>query len=123
DDPRRWRGDERLDKAPLEPVEGRAEIGELGLQLGVVGVRDRADRPWRLVIADRFAGRQHLRHLLLEEGIALDIAARPALPRPAEPGHAVTDIKEERLALLLAVVADIDAGSELLVDDLRYRGL
>ena len=31
----------------------------------------------------------------------------------------MTHIEEERLALLLAVIADIDPGGDLLVDDLR----
>src|SRR5205807_9608682 len=42
---------------------------------------------------------------------------RPALPAAAKAAHAVADIEEERLALLLAVVADVDAGLDLLVDD------
>ena len=104
-------------------VERGAEIGAFGLQFAVIDIAHLADRKRRLVIADRLARRQRLRHLLLEDRVALDIAARPALPAAAEPAHAVADIEEERLALLLAVVADIDAGLDLLVDDPAQRRL
>src|SRR5215207_7432740 len=117
------RGHERLDKAAGALVERRAEIGASGLELAVVDVAHLADRARRLVIADRLAGRQHLRHLLLQDRVALDVAARPALPAAAEPAHAVADIEKERLALLLAVVADIDAGLDLAVDDAAQRRL
>ena len=46
--------------------------------------------------------------------IAFDIAARPAV---AETDHPMPDVEKKRLALLLAVVADIDTGFDLLVDD------
>jgi len=95
-----------------------AEIGDFGLQLGIVDIAHLADGFRRLVIADRLATRQHLGHLLFQQRIALDIAARPALPAAAEAAHAVADVEEERLALLLAIVADVDAGLDLLVDDL-----
>src|SRR5262249_2321936 len=70
-------------------------------------------------VRDRLARRQHLAHLRLQQRVALDIAARPAGPAVAEPTHAAPDVEKERLALLLAVIADIDPGGFLLVDDLR----
>src|SRR5262249_9011397 len=39
----------------------------------------------------------------------------------AEAAHAVADIEKERFALLLAIVADVDAGFDLFVDDLAQR--
>ena len=52
--------------------------------------------------------------LLLEDRIALDVGALPPLPRAAEPAQPVADVEQERVALLLAVVADVDAGLDLL---------
>ena len=43
--------------------------------------------------------------------------------RAAEAAHALADIEEERLALLLAVVADIDAGGDLLAHHVARRRL
>src|SRR5580704_18168553 len=100
------------------PLERGAEIGDLRLQLGIIDVAHLADRLGRLVIADRLARRQRLGHLFFQQRVALDIAARPALPAAAEAAHPVADVEEEGLALLLAVVADVDAGLDLLVDDL-----
>ena len=108
---------------PSALVERGAEIGAFGLQLAVIDIAHLADRNRRLVIAYGLARSQRLRHLLLEDRVALDIAARPALPAPAEPAHAMADIEKERLALLLAVIADIDAGLDLLVDDPAQRRL
>ena len=63
-----------------------------------------AARPWLLVF-----------------GVAFDVGARRPLPCAAEPAHAL-DIKEECLALLFAVVADIDAGLGLPRYDRAQRG-
>ncbi len=109
---------ERLGKPAGLRVEHSAEIGELRFEFSVVSVTDLGDASRRLVIADCLARGQHFRHLRLEDRVALDIAARPALPRAAEPGHAMADVEEKRLALLLAVIADIDAVLDLLGDDL-----
>ena len=51
-----------------------------------------------------------------------EVGDRAAGPGAAEAGHAVTDVEEECLALLLAVVADIDAGGDLLAHDVAGRG-
>src|SRR5205823_8145697 len=121
DDAGRGRGQKRLDKGVWLPVEHGSEIGDLRFELAVIDIAHFADRLWWVHIRHRFARSQLLRHLLLQERIALDIAAGPALPAAAEPAHAVADIEEEGLALLLAIVADIDAGRGLLVDDLAKR--
>jgi hypothetical protein len=57
----------------------------------------------------------------LENGIALDVGARPTFPRAAKPGHAMADMEKESLSLLLAVVADVDAGFDLFRHD-RMKG-
>src|SRR5690348_17111829 len=116
-DPGRRRGHERLDEALWLRFEGSAKIGDLGIQFRVVDVTHFANRLGWLVIAYSLAGSEHLRHLLLQERIAFDIAARPALPAVAETAHPMPDVEKKRLALLLAVVADIDTGFDLLVDD------
>src|SRR4029077_17897676 len=100
---------ERLDKGVRLSVERRAEIADLRLQFGIIDIAHLADRLGRLVIADRLARRPHFRHLFFQQLVALAIAARPALPAAAETAHAVADIEEERLALLLAIIANVDA--------------
>src|SRR6266513_518308 len=121
DDAGRGRGQKRLDKGVWLPVEHGSEIGDLRFELAVIDIAHFADRLWWVHIRHSFARSQLLRHLLLQERIALDIAAGPALPAAAEPAHAVADIEEEGLALMLAIVADIDAGFDLLVDDPAQR--
>jgi hypothetical protein len=54
-------------------------------------------------------------------GITFDIGAWHARPGAAKSAHARTDIKKERLALLFAVVADIDARLVLLAHDVVQR--
>ena len=82
-------------------------------------------------LADRLrqsAERRHLRPggmLLrphsLEFGIALDVRARRPLPAAAEAGEPGLEIKKKRIALLLAVVADVDARFALLCHDRSHR--
>src|SRR5215510_11973307 len=57
----------------------------------------------------------------LELGIAVDVGARRPLPAAAEPRQPRLEIEEERIARLLAVVADVDAGALLLAHDGRHR--
>src|SRR5438132_1768379 len=116
-DPRRRGSHERLDEAAWPRFEGSAKIGNLGIQFCVADVTHFTNRLGWLVIAHSLARGEHLRHLLLENRISFDIAARPALPAVAETAHPVPDVEKKRLALLLAVVADIDTGFDLLVDD------
>src|ERR1051325_865048 len=121
DDAGRGRGQERLDEGVWLGLEDGTEIGDLRFELAVIDIAHFADRLRRVHVRDRRARRQRFGHLFFEERVTLDIAARPALPAAAEPAHAVADIEEEGLALLLAIVADIDAGLSLLVDDLPRR--
>ena len=58
-----------------------------------------------------------------ERRVVRDVGEHLAGPAAAEPAHAVADVEEERLALLFAVVADIDAGGDLLRHDIAHRGL
>ena len=57
-----------------------------------------------------------LRHLL-------EVLADLALGFAAEARHARGDVGLEADALLLAVVADVDAGRDLRVDDLAHRAV
>ena len=103
----------------LPPKNAAAAIVEsaAALALSVPAPTHFANRPWGLVIAHSLARGEHLRHLLLEKRIAFDIVARPALPAVAETAHPMPDVEKKRVALLLAVVADIDTGFDLLDDD------
>src|SRR5262249_33483761 len=58
---------------------------------------------------------------LLELGIAFDIRARRPLPAPAKTGEPFLEIKEERIVLLLAVVADVHASFRLARHDCPHR--
>jgi hypothetical protein len=58
----------------------------------------------------------------LEFRIAVDVGARRPFPAAAEAGQPGLEIEKERVALLLAVVADIDAGRALLVHDPPHGG-
>ena len=51
----------------------------------------------------------------------LELASAPALRHAAEAGHALRHVGLEADALLLSVIADIDAGSGLPVDDVADR--
>src|SRR6185437_10358829 len=117
DDARRGRGEERLDETAAAGVERVAEIAALGLDQRRIEIAHLAHRlGWR-EIAHRLAGRELALHRRLEQRIALDIAARRALPGAAEAAEAMAQIEEEALALLLAIVADIDAAGDLLRND------
>ena len=76
-----------------------------------VRIADRADRLRQPAdVVDRLLLQRRLVGLLHEDRIALDVGALAPLPRAAEPGEPVADVEDERVALLLAVVADVDAG-------------
>ena len=70
-----------------------------------------------------FLAGRGLERLLLEDRIALDVGALPSLPGAAEPAQAVAHVEQEGIALLLAIVGDIDAGLDLLGDDAAQGGL
>ena len=56
-----------------------------------------------------------------ELGIAVDVAARRPLPAAAKAREAPLEIEKEGIALLLAVVADVDPGFALLRHDAAHR--
>src|SRR5262245_20524954 len=93
------------------------EVGAFGLDRGGSQIADLADRLGRPHIADCLPGGKLLLHLAQEDRIAQGVSAGPALPRSAKTAHAVLDVKKEPLALLFAVIADVDPGISLLVDD------
>ena len=90
-----------------------------GVRIGDVAdrLRQAADVVDRFLLQRRFVG------LLHEDRVALDVGALAPLPRAAEPGQPVADVEQERVALLLAIVADVDAGLGLLRHDGGERRL
>ena len=94
----------------------------LRFELGRVGVRDLRDRR-------RCRHEVHLDpceprdHQLEEVRMVEQVAHERPLARVAEAVHAVTDVGEEALARLLAVVADVDACFDLCGDGRRRRVL
>src|SRR6266852_7846263 len=58
-----------------------------------------------------------LRPHALEFRVAIDVGAGRPLPTAAQPGQPIFQIEKERLALLLTIIADVDAGLALLVHD------
>ena len=116
-DARRCRGKERRRRAlPLGRI-GLLEGGALGIELGLADVADRADAFGQMGdVAHRLAGGDHARALLLELGVGLDVGERSPAALPADAAQAVAQVKNEGLALLLAVGDDVDAGLALLAD-------
>ena len=102
-------------------VEGGPEICAFGVDRGGPEIADFTYRLWRPHIADGFPGGELLLHHSLEDRIAQRIGPRPALPGSAKPAHAVPDVEEKPLALLLAVVADVDPCLGLLAQDRAQR--
>ena len=80
---------------PAGRLERDAKIGDLRIQLCITDITHLANRFRWLVLADRLARGQHLRHLLLKQRIVFDIAARPSLPAVAETAHAMADVEEK----------------------------
>src|SRR6185295_2655480 len=112
------RGKERLDERIVRRVQGGAEIRALGLHRAGVRIADVANRFRQAAdVIDRFLPQRGLIGFLLEDRIALDIGALAALPRAAEPAQAIADVEQKRVALLLAIVADVDTGLDLLRHD------
>src|SRR6185312_16595982 len=94
---------------------GSPELAAFGLHQGGVQVAHLADCLWHTVtIADRAAGAVRRRHPGPETGVAHDVGHRLAVPVAAKAAHAVAHIQKESLPLLLAVVANVDPGRDLL---------
>ena len=108
-------------KLPCGRIEHASKILAFGVDRRRIEIAHLADRLGRQEIADRVAAGLLLLQHLLEDRVARDVAARPALPAAAKAAHAVLDVEEEAFALLLAVVADVDAGLDLLRHDLAQR--
>src|SRR5271155_629449 len=121
DDPWGWRGHERLDEMRPGVARRGPEVGTFGFDRLCTQIADFADRLWRPHVADRLLGGELLLHHPLECRIAQRVGARPALPRAAKAAHAVLNVEEETLALLLAVVADVDPRLGLLAQDRAQR--
>jgi hypothetical protein len=113
DDARRRRGQERLDEA-VGLVEHGAEIRALGVDGGRIKIAYLVDRLGRMHVADGGPARELLLHHALENRVTGGVAARPPLPGAAKAARPVLHVEEEALALLLAVVADVDPGGDLL---------
>src|SRR5262249_61316022 len=109
DDARRWRGQERLDETRAL-VEHGAEVVAFALDQRRLAIAHVADRLGRLKVAHRLAAGKELRARLAVQRIVLDVGSGPALPAAADAAQAMAQIEEETLALLLAVVADVDPG-------------
>jgi len=123
DDPRRGCGQERLDKMRPSLIESRPEVGAFGFNRGGSQIADLADRLGRPHIADRRPCGELLLHHLPKDRIAQRIGTSPALPRSAKPAHPVANVQKKPLALLLAIVADVDTRLGLLLDYPAQRRL
>src|SRR6202167_2149425 len=121
-DARGGRGQECFHEAALSgafaPIEHLAKISAFTRGLSGADIIDFADHLRRREIADHLLAGDLLLQRPLENRIVLDVGPRPALPRAAETRHPVADMKEEALALLLAIIADVESGLDLLRNDL-----
>src|SRR5215469_5215576 len=117
DDTRGWRREERLDKVRTGLVERRREIGAFGFDRASAEIADFSNRLRRAHIAHRSARRELLFHHLPEHRIAQRVGTSAALPGAAKAAHPMADVEKETLALLLAVVAEIDPRFHLLAHD------
>ena len=117
DDARRRRRHERLGERAAALRHG-LEAGDLVLQRGDVEVLELALALRRvLLLADV---REAVLQVVHELGKLLELAAAPALGYAAEAGHARGHVGLEADPLLLAVVADVDAGRLLLVHHVAH---
>src|SRR5271154_3263833 len=67
------------------------------------------------------AGGMLLHPHLLEFRVAVDVGARRPLPTSAKPRESVLEIEKEGIALLLAIIADVDTDLALLAHDAPHR--
>ncbi|MEJ0070944.1 MAG: hypothetical protein WDO24_21910 [Pseudomonadota bacterium] len=102
------------------PSSAARKIAALGFDRARVGIADRPDRLWQTAdVVDRLPGRHGLAELLQEHRVALEIGPLATLPRAPQPGHAIAEIQHERIALLLAIIRDVDTRGELARHDRR----
>ena len=99
-------GRDRLEARDLAFDRLDVEVFQLGLALRRV-----------LLLADMREAPHQARHQL---GKFLELAPAPALRHAAEAGHALRHVGLEADALLLAVVADVDAGVRLLLHHVAH---
>ena len=121
DDAGRGRGHEGLEKTAFRLIERGAEIGTLGADRARIEIAHLAHRHRRLEVADRGTPFLLLLHPSHELGVAHDIAPRVPLPASAEAAHPALQVKKKPLALLLAIVADVDPRGDLLRHHPRQR--
>ena len=100
----------RLDERIVLRIECRAKVSALGLDGGAVEIASTS--PIAVGISARLETCCTMllfaRHGCLVVGIAFDIGARHPRPGATETAHTRTDVEEERLPLLFAIVADVD---------------
>ncbi len=114
-DSRRWRAHERLDKNARCFRQHVLKMAALLRDRAGVKILDLASRLRQAAECGNLgAGRMLLRPHALEFRIAVDVGTRRPFPASAEAGQPALDIEKEGVALLLAVVADIDADFALL---------
>ena len=123
DDAGRGCRQERLGELRAGIVERRAEIGALGFDSTAAEIAHGANRLGRPHVADRLAAGKLRLHDRLEDRVAQRVGAGAPLPRPAKPAHPVADVQKEALALLLAIVGDVDPGLGLPAHDRAQRRL
>ena len=111
-------------KAPVVERERLLERPDLGRVGAGIDVANRADgHAEARSCSTARAARQSLAPGLRELRVVRQLAADGALPAAPESGHAALHIKEERLAHLLAVARDVDAGGALQLDRPARRRL
>ena len=122
EDAGRRRAHERLDKDAGIFRQDRIEMAAFVVDRAIVEIAHLADR-LRQPAERRDLGLAGvlLDPHALEVRIAVDIGARRPLPAAAESRQPRLEIEKEGIALLLAVVADVDAGVVLLAHDRPHR--
>src|SRR5262249_52517269 len=115
---RRWGIHERLDKDIGSEREYVIEVAAFGFDGRGILVTDIADRHGQTLIG-RYAclARRLLQPTFLEHRIAINVSTRRPLPGPTETGQSLFQIEEKRIALLLAVVSNVDASFRLFRHD------
>ena len=101
-------------KPPPDAIERGPEVCAFGIDGGRIEIAHGADRFRLLEVADRLAARLLLLEHPQEHRIAERVAPLTPLPAAAEAAHPPLNVEKKALALLLAIVADVDPGLDLL---------